>query len=45
MIMKLTDNDGNKTDAINGFQKKNNYIKIKHYRENGINDHDNENNN
>lgn len=31
--MKLTDNDGNKTDDINGFQKKNNYIKIENYRE------------
>lgn len=31
--MKLTDNDGNKTDDINGFQKKNNYIKTENYRE------------
>lgn len=46
MIMKLTDNDGNKTDDINGFQKKKTItLKLKIIVKNGINDHDNENNN
>lgn len=43
--MKLTDNDGNKTDDINGFQKKTITLKLKIIVKNGINDYDNENNN